>query len=87
MRLPCDDEFVVLLPDLNHEEEYIGTLKRLLEVISAPIFIQDQSFSLTASIGVTIFPGDDSDPEVLIRHADQSMYVAKQSGKNRYPLF
>lgn len=81
------DEFVVLLPDLNHEEECISTLKRLLEVVSQPVFIQDHSFPLTASIGVSIFPGDDNDPDVLLRHADQAMYVAKQSGKNRYHLF
>ncbi|TAK62968.1 GGDEF domain-containing response regulator [Methylobacter sp.] len=81
------DEFVVLLPDLNHVEECIATLKRLHESISLPVSIQDHSNSLTASIGVSIFPGDDNDPDVLLRHADQAMYIAKQSGKNRYHLF
>jgi diguanylate cyclase (GGDEF)-like protein len=81
------DEFVVLLPNLNQEEECIATLKRLHEVIALPICIQDQSFSLTASIGVSIFPNDDNDPDALLGHADQAMYVAKQSGKNRYHLY
>ena len=81
------DEFVVLLPNLNHQEECIATLKRLHESISLPIVIQNQSFSLTVSIGVSIFPADDNDPDVLLRHADQAMYIAKQSGKNRYHLY
>jgi diguanylate cyclase (GGDEF)-like protein len=81
------DEFVVLLPNLNHEEECIATLNRLHEVIALPICIQDQSFSLTSSIGVSIFPNDDNDPDVLLGHADQAMYAAKQSGKNRYHFY
>jgi diguanylate cyclase (GGDEF)-like protein len=81
------DEFVVLLPNLNHEEECIVALKRLLEVIALPICIQDQSFLVTASIGVSIFPNDDNDPDVLLGHADQAMYLAKQSGKNRYHFY
>jgi EAL domain-containing protein (putative c-di-GMP-specific phosphodiesterase class I) len=42
---------------------------------------------LSASIGVTLFPDDDADPDTLIRHADQAMYQAKQAGRNRYHLF
>jgi diguanylate cyclase (GGDEF)-like protein/PAS domain S-box-containing protein len=81
------DEFVVLLPKLKHVEECIATLNRLHECIALPIVILDQSFSLTASIGVSIFPNDDNDPDMLLRHADQAMYIAKQSGKNRYHFY
>jgi diguanylate cyclase (GGDEF)-like protein/PAS domain S-box-containing protein len=81
------DEFVILLPDLNHAEECKVTLKRLLDTIALPVRIQDQSFFLTASIGVSIFPNDNNDPDVLLRHADHAMYAAKQSGKNRYHLY
>jgi diguanylate cyclase (GGDEF)-like protein len=81
------DEFVILLPDLYHVEECIVTLTRLLETIALPIFIQDQTFFLTASIGVSIFPDDHNDPDILLRHADTAMYTAKQSGKNQYHLY
>jgi diguanylate cyclase (GGDEF)-like protein/PAS domain S-box-containing protein len=81
------DEFVVLLPNLNSEEECLVTLKRLHEAIAKPICLQGQAFSLTASIGISLFPGDDNDPDVLLRYADQAMYIAKKSGKNRYHLF
>jgi diguanylate cyclase (GGDEF)-like protein len=81
------DEFVVLLPNLHHQQECITTLNRLLETIALPIYIQDQACLVTASIGVSIFPDDDSEQDLLLRHADQAMYIAKQSGKNRYHLF
>jgi diguanylate cyclase (GGDEF)-like protein/PAS domain S-box-containing protein len=81
------DEFVVLLPNLKHVEECIATLIRLHQCIALPICIQDQSFSLTASIGVSIYPNEHNDPDMLLRHADQAMYIAKQSGKNRYHLY
>jgi diguanylate cyclase (GGDEF)-like protein/PAS domain S-box-containing protein len=81
------DEFVVLLPDLVGVDECITTVKRLHEHIALPIRIQEHSFLLTASIGVSIFPDDDNDPDVLLRHADQAMYTAKQAGKNRYHFF
>jgi diguanylate cyclase (GGDEF)-like protein/PAS domain S-box-containing protein len=81
------DEFVVLLPNLKYVEECIATLIRLHECIALPICIQDHSFSLTASIGVSIYPNEDNDPDMLLRHADQAMYIAKQSGKNRYHLY
>lgn len=38
-------------------------------------------------MGVTLFPADDTDADTLLRHADQAMYQAKQTGKNRYHLF
>jgi diguanylate cyclase (GGDEF)-like protein len=81
------DEFVVLLPDLSHVDECKVTLKRLLETIALPVCLQDQSFFLTTSIGVSIFPDDNNNPDMLLRHADQAMYIAKQSGKNRYHLY
>ena len=81
------DEFVVLLSNLHQQQECISTLNRLLETIARPIYIQDQACLVTTSIGVSLFPGDDSEPDLLLRHADQAMYIAKQSGKNRYHLF
>ncbi|XLM19669.1 diguanylate cyclase, partial [Chromobacterium piscinae] len=37
--------------------------------------------------GVSLYPQDNVDPDTLLRHADQAMYVAKEAGKNRYQLF
>jgi EAL domain-containing protein (putative c-di-GMP-specific phosphodiesterase class I) len=46
-----------------------------------------QVLRVSASIGVTLYPQDGVDADLLLRHADQAMYLAKQAGKNRYHLF
>jgi len=81
------DEFIILLPDLNSGNESVNTLNRLLESIAQPIHINDQICTVTASIGISIFPTDSSDPDILIQNADKAMYIAKQSGKNCYHFF
>jgi diguanylate cyclase (GGDEF)-like protein/PAS domain S-box-containing protein len=81
------DEFVVLLVGLTRPEECAGSLHRLLQSISQPISIQQQTIQISASIGVAMYPEDNQDPDTLLRHADQAMYVAKQAGKNQYHLF
>jgi diguanylate cyclase (GGDEF)-like protein len=81
------DEFAVLLLGLRAAEEYTASLNRLLEAISQPIEIKGKLFEVSASIGVALFPTDDQDADTLLRHADQAMYSAKQSGKNRYYLY
>ncbi len=81
------DEFVVLLLGLERGEECSMALDRLLSVIAEPISIGDKFFVLGASIGVSIYPMDDGDTDTLLRHADQAMYSAKQSGKNRFHVY
>lgn len=81
------DEFAVLLQGLRAAEECSTSLNRLLEAISHPIEIKGKLFEVSASIGVSLFPGDDLDADTLLRHADQAMYSAKQAGKNRYHLY
>lgn len=81
------DEFVVLLVGILAPEECVSSLHRLLEVIHEPIEIESHMVILSASIGVAIFPEGEQDADTLMRHADQAMYLAKQSGKNRYHLY
>ena len=81
------DEFVVLLLGLEKGEECVATLERLLVAISQLIAIKNKTCTVSASIGVSIYPLDDEDPDTLLRHADQAMYVAKQSGKNRFHIY
>lgn len=78
------DEFVVLLLDLEKQEECSLSLHRLMDAISKPISIGMHDFTITASIGVSLFPDDDVSQDCLLRHADQAMYTAKQMGRNRY---
>jgi len=81
------DEFVLLLCDLAPEEECVPVLERVLASIAAPLYLHGQQVSVSASIGVTLFPRDDANPDFLMRHADHAMYQAKGAGKGRFHLF
>ena len=81
------DEFVLLLTDINEMDEMEDILSRLLLTLAAPYNLAGEALRITASIGVTVFPLDGSDPDMLIRHADQAMYSSKQAGRNRYHMF
>jgi diguanylate cyclase (GGDEF)-like protein/PAS domain S-box-containing protein len=82
------DEFVVLIGGIENSQEIPVTMGRLLGAITRPMSVgTDTEVSISASIGVAIGPHDGEDPDVLLRHADQAMLMAKQSGRNRFALF
>ena len=81
------DEFVAVLSDLENTKDCEPVLERMLHAAADPVRLGDTLFQVSASIGVTLFPADGVEPDLLIRHADQAMYQAKQAGKNRYHLF
>ncbi len=81
------DEFVILLEDLADSVDLNTLLARILQTLADPFEINGHHIGITASLGLTVFPQDDSDPDTLLRHADQAMYVAKQTGRNRYYRF
>jgi diguanylate cyclase (GGDEF)-like protein len=81
------DEFVAVLADLNSVEDCEPVLERLLLAASEPVKVGNVELKVSASIGVTLYPQDNVSADQLMRHADQAMYVAKESGKNRYHLF
>jgi EAL domain-containing protein (putative c-di-GMP-specific phosphodiesterase class I) len=66
-------------------------LERLLLAAADPVHLECNGepvcLRVSASIGATIYPKDGADADLLMRHADQAMYLAKQAGKNRYHLF
>ncbi|MBI4692706.1 MAG: EAL domain-containing protein [Gammaproteobacteria bacterium] len=80
------DEFVLLL-GLEREDDVATAQRRILDAVSRPFTMNEQPVVLSASIGVTIYPNDDTDSELLLRHADQAMYVAKQEGRNRFHVY
>jgi diguanylate cyclase (GGDEF)-like protein len=81
------DEFVVLFNDLAREQECYPVLDRILNIVSSPVDIGPHEVTVSASIGVAFYPSENVDGDTLLRHADQAMYVAKQTGKNRYHLY
>ncbi|MDD2879074.1 MAG: EAL domain-containing protein [Rhodoferax sp.] len=82
------DEFVAVLADLTDATDCQNTLNRLLTAAAQPMPFGDFQLQVSASLGVTFFPqADPVDADQLMRQADQAMYQAKLSGKNRYHVF
>ncbi|CAK0754570.1 diguanylate cyclase [Gammaproteobacteria bacterium] len=81
------DEFALLLGNLEQDTKCFDILERVLASIKMPVSIKNQSVSVSASIGVTLFPGDNVDAGNLLHHADEAMYQAKKAGKNRFNFF
>ncbi|HQT26679.1 MAG TPA: EAL domain-containing protein, partial [Burkholderiales bacterium] len=80
------DEFVILLDVASHEE--MGQcLDRIMAEVMNPVPMDGHAVSVSASIGVTLFPQNDADADALLRHADMAMYQAKQAGRNCYRIF
>ena len=81
------DEFVLLLGDLESEESVVPLLNRVLQDIAQPMVIHGKPAEVSASIGVTFYPRDQSTPEQLLAHADEAMLTAKREGKSRYHFY
>lgn len=82
------DEFVAVLADLSDPQDCSTTLQRLLAAAARPVQFADVALQVSASLGVSFFPQTDAvDADQLLRQADQAMYQAKLSGKNRYHVF
>jgi EAL domain-containing protein (putative c-di-GMP-specific phosphodiesterase class I) len=81
------DEFVAVLANLTNIDDAEPVFERLLLAASEPVTVAGVVVNVSASVGVTLYPQDGVNAEQLLRHADQAMYVAKKSGKNRYHLF
>ncbi len=90
------DEFLIMLieaAELNRDdsEPFAASVKRqtkkILQRVSQSCIIQDMDFSITASIGIAIFPDDGDDPHILLRNADTAMYRSKRKGRNTYEVF
>ena len=81
------DEFTVSLPEL-HGKEHVETIaENIIEKMAEPFMLESEDVFLSASIGITIFPGEAETVADLIRHADQAMYAAKADGRNSFRYF
>ncbi|MCP4768210.1 MAG: EAL domain-containing protein [Gammaproteobacteria bacterium] len=81
------DEFTIILGHIDDPLSVQRVCQQMLEALAEPFQLGDEKVYITASIGVTFYPGDSRDTEVLQRNADQSMYAAKGLGRNRYHFF
>ncbi|HET7712120.1 MAG TPA: EAL domain-containing protein, partial [Thermoanaerobaculia bacterium] len=81
------DEFTLLLPSIQRSEDIAPVAQKILEAMRQPFMIQGREFFTTASIGISLYPDDGSDPETLIKNADTAMYQAKEQGRDNCQMF
>ncbi len=81
------DEFLLLLPRINRPEDALHVAHRILDGLRPPCICSGHAIHVAASIGITLFPQDGQDVEVLVKRADTAMYWVKQRGKNGYQLY
>ncbi|MBJ7310710.1 EAL domain-containing protein [Rugamonas sp. CCM 8940] len=81
------DEFTIILSGLDHVSSVERIAQNILDNLSRPFALDGDSGQVSASVGIALYPSDASDPEALLRHADQAMYAAKNGGRNRYSYF
>jgi len=81
------DEFAVLMEGLVTPREVEAIATGLLEIVSQPYHIAGRQLSVTTSIGITMYPNDNSETQMLLKNADIAMYQAKDHGRNNFQFF
>ncbi|HET7766459.1 MAG TPA: EAL domain-containing protein [Burkholderiales bacterium] len=82
------DEFVVLLENIATMEDAAGQVARkILACFVEPFSVEGHTLSCSCSIGISVFPTDATDPQMLIRDADTAMYNVKEGGRGSYRYF
>ena len=86
------DEFVVLIETEHQDRESVVSrvltvTEKILERLQEPYYIEDNTFRISASIGIKLFNDDSASMNALMKYADSAMYNAKSRGKNRFEFF
>jgi diguanylate cyclase (GGDEF)-like protein len=81
------DEFIVVISNLQDRGGIEALAHRIMSAISAPIEREGGTFSVTVSMGISVYPEDSLDFEGLLKHADIALYQAKDRGRNNFQVF
>lgn len=80
------DEFVVLV-ERTGRDQCVERVRELLATLSAPLAIQGHELTVTVSAGISLFPGDGQDSDVLLRNAESALNGAKDDGRNTWRFY
>jgi len=81
------DEFVVVLPELEHRQDAMHVTRKLLAALNQPYLLAGHELTVTGSAGIAIYPDDGQTVSELLRKADAAMYRAKEEGRNTFRFF
>lgn len=81
------DEFTVILEDVN-SARYVGKVaEKILNTTALPYMLDNIEVNISPSIGISLYPADGRDVDMLVRNADAAMYYAKSSGRNNFQFY
>lgn len=81
------DEFLILLDGIQQAEDISFIVKRMIERVAEPIIFEGHPITISASVGIAVYPNDDVEIEQLIRKSDEAMYFIKEHGRNGYKFY
>lgn len=81
------DEFTIILTKIIKPRGAAVVAQRIVESLSRKFLLGDNACSVSASVGISLYPSDGNDPTTLLKNADNAMYRVKQHGKNGYQFF
>jgi len=81
------DEFALILVMPDSQQGAVIVANKIRDALLEPFKLRGHDVTMTASIGITIYPADAADPETLLKYADTAMYRAKQAGRDTYRFF
>jgi len=81
------DEFTMLIPNVKKMEDLFELGDKIVNAMNTPLLIKGRDPGVTASIGISVFPGDTENIELLLKNADKAMYFAKNTGKNNFAFY
>ena len=81
------DEFVLVVSDLSDANGAIGLTQRLMDMVALPFMIEEQEIYITTSVGISLYPLDNHDPEELLQQAHMALHYAKDRGRNCYQFY
>jgi diguanylate cyclase (GGDEF)-like protein/PAS domain S-box-containing protein len=81
------DEFVVLLSGISSIDDIARLAQKTIDMLMQPFTIEGNDIVITASIGISVYPDDGDNSQLLLTHADTAMYLAKARGKNNFQFY
>jgi len=81
------DEFIVVLTQIQSIREVTKIAQRIVQNLEQPWSFDNQPFTTTVSVGISLFPHDGETADLLLKQADTALYRAKKEGKNRYTWY
>ena len=81
------DEFIIIIEQIHNIEDLEPLLKKIMKASSEIVSVKSHELSVSASVGVSIYPDDGKTPEQLLRNADAAMYHVKENGRNTFHFY